>query len=110
MIEDKITISILDPVCAACPYLKTCKHKRMAFAWKKLNSSKENGVSNAHKNSLPLENGVSNAHKNSLPLARTTKSIIIDIIDGCKTQVYEDELKKRIVEELCRGLRIGDLK
>lgn len=93
MIEDKITISILDPVCAACPYLKTCKHKRMAFAWKKLNSSKENGVSNAHKNSLPL--------------ARTTKSIIID---GCKTQVYDDELKKRIVEELCRGLRIGDLK
>lgn len=91
--EDKITISILDPACAICPYLKTCKNKRMRHAWVNLNISKGMDLSNVRLNSLPME--------------ETTKS---NVLDGCKTQVSEHELKKSLEEELYRGLCRGGLR
>lgn len=92
--NDNATVTMLDPACAVCPYVKTCNHKRMAHALIGTNCAK--GTMDC-------------APDSSLPMARKTITIINN---GVRTQVYEDELIKAIEKAfykntLYRGFIIG---
>lgn len=76
--NENATVTMLDPACADCPYVKNCDHKRMAHALLGTNCAKDT---------------VDCALDLSLPMARKTITIVNN---GVRTQVYEDELRKAI--------------
>lgn len=90
--NDSATVSMLDPACAACPYVKTCNHKRMAMAQALIGTNCAKGTMDC-------------ASDLSLPMARKTITIVID---GVTTQVYEDELRKAIEKALYQNTLYRD--